>query len=88
MLSLLGSFVLILLRKKGLETRKNQNLEGSQDGVLKMQTFLVSSYFYTGTRPPEMLGFHSEGNFLSQVGRERFLVKCKQTSKAAHSTIF
>ena len=43
--------------KKGPETRKNQNLEGSQDGALKMQAFLVSSYFYTRTRPLKCRGF-------------------------------
>ena len=39
-------------------------------------------------KTPKILGVHSEGNFLSDVGKESFLIKCKQTSKAAHPTIF
>lgn len=76
------------LRKKRTRNKKESELRRLTRRSAKDASFPGFFLLLYSNKTPEMPGVHLEGNFLPHVGRESFLVKYKQTSKAAHPTIF
>ena len=81
-------FCVNFLRKKRTRNKKESELRRLTRRSAKDASFPGFFLLSYSNKTPEMPGVHLEGNFLPHVGRESFLVKYKQTSKAAHPTIF